>query len=138
MSPTTDVKYVTLSNDGSQGDREFVFACKGRPFVVLTAPNFPTPATTPATTLMDYTLVRDLNLRMSDLQCSKFNYGGQKLRVLGKISTSVQCITSGAVSGNMHLKALVIQDLYRSFYVHAIAVDKLSSKLNGSPFALSP
>ena len=134
MSPTTDVKYVTLSNDGSQGDREFVFACKGRPFVVLTAPNFPTPATT----LMDYTLVRDLNLRMSDLQCSKFNYGGQKLRILGKISTSVQCITSGAVSGNLHLKALVIQDLYQSFDVHAIAGDKLSSKLIGSPFALSP
>ena len=38
----------------------------------------------------------------------------------------------------MHLKALVIQDLYRSFDVHAIAGDILSSKLIGSPFALSP
>ena len=63
MSPSKDVKYVTMSKDGNQGDREFVFACKGRPFVVLTAPNFPTPTTT----LMDYNLVRDLNLRMSDL-----------------------------------------------------------------------
>ena len=60
------------------------------------------------------------------------------MRILGKISTSVQCISSGAVSGNMHLKALVIQDLYQSFDVHAIAGDKLSSKLIGSPFALSP
>ena len=128
MSPE-NVKYVTLSYDGSQGDKEFVFACKGRPFVILTAPNF----STPATTLIDYNLVRDMNLRMSDLQCAKFNYAGQKLRILGKISTSVQCISSGAVSGNMNLKALVVQDLYQSFDVHAIAGNKLSERLIGPP-----
>ena len=134
MTPT-DVKYVTLSYDGTQGDREFVLACKGRPFAVLTAPSFPTPAVT----LVDYNLVRDMKLRMSDLQCAKFHYAGQKMRILGKISTSVQCITSGAISGNIHFKAMVIQDLYQNFDVHSIAGVKLSQKLIGPPYEeLSP
>ena len=58
---------VTMSNDGISGDREFVVACKGRPFAILTSPNFPTPAAT----LVDYNLVRYLKLRITVLQCSK-------------------------------------------------------------------
>ena len=53
--------HLTMSYDGSQGDREFIFSCKGRPFSVLTAPNFPTPPST----MIDYNLVRDLKLRMT-------------------------------------------------------------------------
>ena len=95
MSPSKDVKYVTMTNDGNQGDREFVFACKGRPFVVLTAPNFPTPTTT----LMDYNLVRDLNLRMSELQCSKFNYGGQPIhRTTCMVTRSIELEAAVAVA----------------------------------------
>ena len=124
---------VTMSHDGISGDREFVVACKGRPFAILTSPTFPTPAAT----LVDYNLVRDLKLRISDLQCAKFSYGGQKLRILGKVSSSVQCILDGRPAGNIHFKATVIQDLFSTFDTHSIAGQKLSDKLIGPPYVLS-
>jgi len=97
--------------------------------VILTAPLFPVPAFT----MVDFNLVRDLNLRMTEMQCSKFFYGGQKLRILGKVSTTVQCIVDGAPAGTLHLKAHVVQDLYKLFDVHSIAGTKLSHKLIGPP-----
>ena len=102
--PTSKPNIITMSNEGKFGDREFVVSCKGRPFAILTAPQFPTPAFT----MVDLNLMRDLNLRMTDMQCSKLLYGGQKLRILGKVSTSVQCIVNGMPAGNMHLKAHVM------------------------------
>lgn len=111
------------------GDREYVFACKGRPFCVLTAPQFPTPAFT----MIDHNLVRELGLRMTDMQCVKMRYGGQNLRILGKISTSVQCIIDGAPVGNMHMKAHVVTDVYQLFNTYAIAGSKLTDKLIGKP-----
>ena len=123
---------VTMSNMGQNGDQEFVFACRGRPFSVLTAPQFPTPTFT----MVDYNLVRDLKLRLTNLQCTKMIYGGQKLRILGTISTSVQCISEGSTAGNLHFKAHVIQDLYQLFDTHSIAGIKLSQKLIGPPYKL--
>ena len=125
--------YVTKSYEGQQGDREFVIACKGRPFSVLTSPNFPIPSST----LVDYNLVRDLKLCMTDLQCTKLRYGGQRLRILGKVSTSVQCISrDGVQSGNIHFKGAVVQDLYQIFDTHSIAGKALSEKLIGPPYEM--
>jgi len=122
----------TTSTDGMQGDREFVVACRSRPFSILTSPNFPVPAFT----MVDLSLVRELNLRMTDLQCTKLIYAGQKLRVLGKISTSVQCILDGSPAGNMHFQASVVQDVYKLFDTHSIAGNKMSKKLLGPPYQL--
>ena len=108
-------------------DREFVVACKGRPFSILMAPQCPTPNVT----YVDYDLIHSLNIRMSDLQCRKLSYGGQKLRILGKISTSVQCIVDGVSSGNLQFKAHVVEDLRKVFDTHSIAGIKLSDKLLG-------
>jgi hypothetical protein len=55
------------------------------------------------------------------------------MRILGKISTSVQCIFDGSISGNLHLKATVIQDLYHNIDTHAIAGNKLSKILSAPP-----
>ena len=126
--------YVTTCYEGKQGVKEFVFACRGRPFSVLTAPQFPTPAFT----MVDHNLIRELKLRMTDLQCLKLSYGGHKLRILGKVSTSVQCIQDGVPAGNTHFKAHVIQDLYQIFDTHSIAGVKLSDKLIGPPFTITP
>ena len=131
---TPKPNFITASNDGKFGDREFIVSCKGRPFVILTAPQFPVPAFT----MVDYNLIRGLNLRMTDMQCSKFFYGGQKLRILGKVSTTVQCIMEGAPAGTLHLKAHVVQDLYKLFDVHSVAGTKLSHKLLGPPAKLVP
>lgn len=130
---TIKPSYVTKSYEGQQGDREFVIACKGRPFSVLTSPTFPIPSST----LVDYNLVRDLKLRMTDLQCTKLRYGGQRLRILGKVSTSAQCISrDGVQSGNIHFKGVVVQDLYQIFDTHSIAGKTLSEKLIGPPYEM--
>ena len=95
----TKPNFITTWNEGQMGDKEFIVACKGRPFSILTAPQFPTPNVT----YVDYDLVQNLNIRMSDLQCRKLSYCGQKLRILGKISTSVQCVKDGVSCGNLTL-----------------------------------
>jgi len=58
------------------------------------------------------------------------------LRILGKVSSSVQCIQDGAQAGNLHFKATVVQDLYATFDTHSIAGKKLSEKLIGPPYKL--
>ena len=67
-------------------EKEHIFCCKGRPFGCLTSPHIPTPTST----LMDYSLVKDLGLKMYDLQYQKFSYCGHKLRILGKVSISIR------------------------------------------------
>jgi hypothetical protein len=118
---------ITACNLGLNGDKEFVVACKGRPFSILTTPLLPVPTVT----YLDYNLVRDLNLRMSSLQCRKLFYGGEKLRILGQISTTVQCIINGSPLGNIQMKCHVVEDLKKYFNTHGIAGEKLSKKLLG-------
>ena len=72
--PTMSYKY---GND----EKEFVFCVKGRPFPCLVSPHLPTPTAS----LLDYNLVRDLGLKMTDLQCQKFSFSSFKMRILGKV-----------------------------------------------------
>ena len=123
---------ITASNSGHNGDTEFVVACKGRPFSILTSPQLPSPPIN----YVDYGLIQDLGLRMTDLQCRKLFFSGEKLRILGKVSTSVQCIIDGSPLGNVHFKAHVVEDLRKVFNTHAIACEKLHKKFNPS-FQLS-
>ena len=120
--------YLTAFNAGEAGDKEFIVSCKGRPFSILTASQLPTPNVT----YMDFSLVHELNLRMSDYQCRKLLFCGKKLRILGTISTSVQCIVNGAPGGNLQYKAHVVEDLKKMFDTHSIAGVKMSAKLLGS------
>jgi hypothetical protein len=71
---------ITMCNVGQDGGQEFVIACKGRPFSVLATPQFPTPSFT----MVDYNLVRDLKLRMTDMQCTKFLYGRTETKNIGE------------------------------------------------------
>ena len=125
---------ITTCYEGKYLDREFVFSCRGRPFSVLTAPLFPTPAFT----MIDHNLVRELRLRLTDLQCVKLTYGGQKLRILGRVNTTIQCVIDGVPAGNFQFKAHVVQDIYQLFDTHAIAGVKMSEKLSGMSFAGKP
>jgi hypothetical protein len=118
---------ITACNLGQNGEKEFVVACKGRPFSILTSPLLPVPTVT----YLDYDLVRDIKLRMSSLQCRKLFYGGEKLRILGQISTTVQCIIDGSPLGNIQMKCHVVEDLKKHFNTHGIAGEKLRKKLVG-------
>ena len=52
------------------------------------SPHLPTPSST----LIDYNIVRDLGIKMTDLQYTKFAFAGNKLRILGKVAITVQTI----------------------------------------------
>ena len=116
---------VTLCNRYPNQEIEHIFACKGRPFGCLTSPHIPTPTAT----LMDYNLVKDLGLKMQDLQYQKFSFCGKKLRILGRVSITVQTICDGFASGSFHLKANVVLGLNENVDCECVAGTKLSSRL---------
>ena len=107
-------------------EQEFVFSCKGRPFTSLVSTFLPTPPST----LIDYTLVQDLNLKMTDLQCQKFHYGGHKMRILGHVTTAVQTIQDGFTAGNFQFSAKVVLDLNKNLDTFSIAGHKMSKQLS--------
>ena len=123
--PATSQDFITLCYDYLD-QREFVFSIKGRPFSMLSSQKL----SIPSTSLIDYNLVNDLGLKMTDLQCSKFSFGGQRFRILGKISQTVQTITDGVVSGTIHLRASVVEGLRSVFDSHSIAGKKISELLS--------
>ena len=123
--PKSSSDFITLCYDNYPDQREFVFSIKGRPFSMLSSQKI----SVPTTSLIDFNLVNDLGLKMTDLQCSKFTYGGQRFRILGKISQTVQTITNGVISGTVHLRASVVEGLRSVFDSHSIAGKKFSEML---------
>ena len=122
--------FYNYAND----EKEFIFCVKGRPFPCLVSPYLPTPTAS----LIDYNLVRDLGLKMTDLKCEKFSYGGFKMRILGKVSQSVQCIHNGVSSGYFHIKANVVKDLEKNFDTECVAGTKMAAQLRGNSVPPSP
>ena len=100
--------FTTSYSYGLNG-KEYVFSCKGRPFVALVSPYL----LTPQESLIDYDLIREMGLTMTDIQCRKFDFGKHKMRILGRVSMEVQCVKDGRINGNFHVKGLVIADLYQ-------------------------
>ena len=119
----------TACQDYSPDMKEFIFAIKGRPFAMLSTEKLPVPPVS----LIDFNLVRDLGLEMHDLQCTKYTFGGRKLRILGRISQTLQTIQDGAISGTAHVRANVVENLYQSFDTHSIAGQKLVNTLRPAP-----
>ena len=119
---------LTLTYTYGAGDREFVFCCKNQPFAVLCSSSFPTPAAS----LIDHNLVMELGLKITDLQCKKISFAGRKLRLFGKVSTTVQCIKDGKLFANIHLRASVVENLKDVIDAHCVAGQKLSMMLDAS------
>ena len=129
MSTTTE---LTTVYDCGGGNKEYVFCCKGRPFTSMVS------ETKPSMTLIDYDLVRDLKLKISDLQCSKFTFAGRTLRVFGTVCQVVQTIQNGFTSGNFQIKAKVVLDLYKTFDTFSLASPGMIKQLSGSKSPPSP
>ena len=122
---TFNDRMFTTSYSYGSDDKEYLFSCKGRPFVALVSPNLPTPSSS----LIDYDLIRKMGLTMTDLQCRKLYFGGHKMRILGRVSTAVQCIKDGRINGNFHVKGLVIADLYQMMETHCVAGARMQERL---------
>ena len=117
----------TMCYEYGNNDKEFIFCIKGRPFPCLVSPWLPTPTAS----LLDYELVKSLGLKMVDLQCQKFSYCGHKMRILGRVSVSAQCIHDGVSSGAFQIKANVILDLAKNLDTECVAGSKMAAQLKG-------
>ena len=122
-------KFITMcyENYACPNMKEFVFSCKGRPFAMLSSHQ---QIPVPTLSLIDFNLVQDLGMKMFDIQCSKYTFAGSKLRILGKINQTVQCVKNGKLTGNLHIKANVVEDLKSTFDTHSIAGIKMAKLLS--------
>ena len=116
---------VTLSHQYPDSDTEFVFAFKGQPFASAVTNS------TPTSTLIDFGMVRDFKMKMTDFKCQKFTFANQKLRIVGKVSSFVQYIKDGAPIGQYKFAATVVRGLTEALDVDSIAGIKLVSQLTG-------
>ena len=127
MQPKKINKNLTMKYEYGGGNTEYIFSYKNRPFSMLKSSNLPSPTSN----FIDHLLVKEFGLKMFDMQCKKIYFGGQKLRLLGRISCTVQCISDGASHGNFQFKACVIENLNQNFDTHSIAGMKTSALLSG-------
>ena len=115
--------FTTQYNYGNES--EFILCCKGRPFAVLVSPSLQTPTST----LMDYDLARSLGLKLTDLQCRRYTLAGNRFRILGRVTTAVQCVQNGKVGSTFHLRCDVVADLYATLDTHCVASANLEQYL---------
>ena len=113
--PTTN-KQMTLSYK-YQKSQEFVFSCRGQPFVTLVSPDHPPPSST----LLDFKLARELNLKLTNVQCQKYTYAGFKMRIVGSVSTPVQFVRDGFPVGKFLFTATVVRGLSDNLETDSIA-----------------
>ena len=124
IKPNVD---ITDHYDYANHEQEYVMCHKNRPFAVLLSPNLPTPTSS----FIDHRLVQELGLKMNDVSCKKLSFAGKKMRILGKVFFTAQCVKNGNIFGTIHFKGSVIEDLRYNFDCHAIAGSKLVSLLQG-------
>ena len=119
---------LTLCHQYPNTDNEYVFVFKGQPFATSTSSSGPTPDTT----LIDATLVKQFKMKITDYKCLRFNFLGQQMRNIGKVSTFVQCVKDGMPIGQFPFTATVVRGLTDCLDVDCIASTKLVSQLTGS------
>ena len=116
--------FTTRYSYGSR-DQEFVFCCRGRPFAALVSPNL----STPTSSLLDFDFVKTLGLKITDLQCKKFYFSRNKMRILGRIFATVQCIQNGSTGSNFHIKGFVVANLAKLMDTHCVAGNKMQHQI---------
>ena len=76
LTPLQTSNNITLSYK-YQSNQEYVFSCRGQPFVTsISQDQFP-----PSSTLIDFQLVRDFKLKLKNVQCQKITFAGFKMRI---------------------------------------------------------
>ena len=110
---------------GNYGEGRHVFVCRKFPFEMLRSPNYPSQNET----LIDENFVHKVKLDQTNVTCENFRFAGQNLRIVGRISTTVQTVANGVPVGNMQLKATVVRDLKSLLGTEALPGAQLREKL---------
>ena len=128
MKSKSNLNYdVTTNYIYSNSEQEYVFCYRARPFAMLSSSHFPTPTSS----YVDHRLVMELGMKITDIGCKKLSFAGKKLRMLGKVSFTAQCVKDGQIFGNFQFKASVIEDLKYHFDTHGIVGVKMKYLLGG-------
>lgn len=122
MSTTTTPRVQT----GFLGEGRHIFVCKKYPFEILRSSTFPAPNEN----LIDENFVHKLNLTQTNITCENYRLGSETVRLVGKVSTTIQTVSEGIVIGSMQLKATVVRDLKLLFGTEALPGLQLSEKLS--------
>ena len=125
---------ITASHHYPDADSEFVFSYRGQPFAAAIASSCPAPTST----LIDFAMVRDFKMKMTDFKCQKFSFANQKLRIVGKISSFVQYVKDGTPLGQYKFSATVVRGLTQALDVDSIAGTRLVSQLTGKSEDVKP
>ena len=120
----TSNSFTTIYNYDN-GEEQHVFTCRGRPFVALISPQI----TTLPFTIIDYDFIKSVGLELTDVQCRPFRYDGHKMRILGQVSTTIQCVQDGMITKDFRFEALVASDLYGLLDSHCVIVDKMKERI---------
>ena len=93
--------------------------------MALISPHIPTPTFT----FIDYDFIKKVGLDLTDVQCRPFRYMGHKMRILGQVSTTVQCVQDGKITDNFRINALVAADLYSLLDAHCVVGAKMRERI---------
>ena len=102
---------TTMKYDYGNRDSEYVFCYKSRPFAVLVSDSLPTPNSS----FVDHLLINELGLKINDIQCKKISFGGKKLRLLGRVNCTVQCVKQYMISWGIEVRMNSFQARMNSF-----------------------
>jgi hypothetical protein len=116
---------VTDSNKLEAGVIDFVYICRKQPFAVTCSPYLPKTTDN----YVDQDLVLKMNIPLKNIQCTRQNYAGQNIRIVGQISQTIQCVVAGKAHGTAHLKAKVVRDLSKLFHADCVAGQQLYDML---------
>ena len=81
--------------------------------------------------MIDLDLVLKMKIPLQRIKVERYSIMGQSVRAVGYVNQTVQCVQQGRISGNIHIQAKVIRDLYSLYDVDCIASKKTFTRLVG-------
>ena len=106
---------------------DYTFVCSRIPFAVSCSSILPHGDHN----LIDMDLVLKMKIPLQRIKVERFSINGETVRTVGVISQTIQCVRHGRISGNIHLQAKVVRNLYDMFDVDCIASAKTYERLVG-------
>ena len=106
---------------------DYTFVCSRIPFAVSCSSILPHGDHN----LIDMDLVLKMKIPLQKIKVERFSIMGETVRTVGVISQTIQCVWQGRISGNIHITAKVVRDLYSLYDVDCIASVKTYARLVG-------
>ena len=121
------MKKIVTDKVTVQDGADYTFICNKIPFAVSCSSILPHAEVN----LIDLDLINKMKIPLRNIKVTRMSLLGHDMRAVGRIKQTVQCVVKGRVHGNVHLKAMVVRDLFSQFSVDCIASAKSYERLEG-------